>query len=82
MNQLHNYACGQWVAGAEKGQDLFNAITGEAIATASSKGIDFAKMCEYARNVGGPKLRKMTFQQRGLMLKALAMHLLAKRRFL
>lgn len=79
MNQLHNYACGQWVAGAEKGQDLFNAITGEAIATASSKGIDFAKMCEYARNVGGPKLRKMTFQQRGLMLKALAMHLLAKK---
>lgn len=79
MNQLHNYACGQWVAGAEKGQDLFNAITGETIATASSKGIDFAKMCEYARNVGGPKLRKMTFQQRGLMLKALAMHLLAKK---
>ena len=79
MNQLHNYACGQWVAGAEKGQDLFNAITGETIATASSKGIDFAKMCEYARSVGGPKLRKMTFQQRGLMLKALAMHLLAKK---
>lgn len=79
MNQLHNYACGQWVAGAEKGQDLFNAITGETIATASSKGLDFAKMCEYARNVGGPKLRKMTFQQRGLMLKALAMHLLAKK---
>ncbi len=79
MNQLHNYACGQWVAGAEKGQDLFNAITGEAIATASSKGLDFAKMCEYARSVGGPKLRKMTFQERGLMLKALAMHLLSKK---
>jgi oxepin-CoA hydrolase / 3-oxo-5,6-dehydrosuberyl-CoA semialdehyde dehydrogenase len=79
MNQLHNYACGQWVAGAEKGQDLYNAITGETIATASSKGIDFGRMCDYARTVGGPKLRKMTFQERGLMLKGLAMHLLAKK---
>lgn len=79
MNQLHNYACGQWVAGSEKGQDLFNAITGEVIASTSSKGLDFAKMCEYARTVGGPKLRKMTFQERGLILKALAMHLLSKK---
>ena len=79
MNQLHNYACGQWVAGADKGQDLFNAITGEAIASASSKGLDFAAMCDYARKVGGPKLRKLTFQERGLMLKALALHLLSKK---
>lgn len=79
MNQLHNYACGQWVAGSDKGQDLFNAITGETIANTSSKGLDFGMMCEYARNVGGPKLRKMTFQERGLMLKALAMHLMTKK---
>lgn len=79
MNQLHNYACGQWVAGAEKGQELYNAITGEVIAATSSKGLDFARMCEYARSVGGPKLRKMTFQERGLMLKALALHLLSKK---
>jgi oxepin-CoA hydrolase/3-oxo-5,6-dehydrosuberyl-CoA semialdehyde dehydrogenase len=79
MNTLNNYACGQWVAGSEKGQELFNAITGETIATTSSKGLDFARMCDYARTVGGPKLRKMTFQERGLMLKALAMHLLNKK---
>ncbi|MBL7920545.1 MAG: phenylacetic acid degradation bifunctional protein PaaZ [Bacteroidia bacterium] len=79
MNKLHNYACGQWVAGAENGQELYNAITGDVFATASSKGLDFAKMCEYARTVGGPKLRKMTFQERGLMLKALATHLLSKK---
>ena len=79
MNQLKNYAMGQWVAGADKGQELFNAITGEVIATASSKGLDFEKMCDYARTVGGPKLRKMTFQERGLMLKALALHLLSKK---
>lgn len=79
MNQLHNYAYGQWIAGADKGQDLFNAITGDVIATTSSKGIDFGQMCDYARTVGGPKLRKMTFQERGLMLKALAVHLLSKK---
>jgi oxepin-CoA hydrolase/3-oxo-5,6-dehydrosuberyl-CoA semialdehyde dehydrogenase len=79
MNTLNNYACGQWVAGSEKGQELFNAITGEAIATASSKGLDFGKMCDYARTVGGPKLRKMTFHERGLMLKSLAMHLISKK---
>lgn len=79
MTALHNYACGQWVAGADKGTELFNAINGDVIATASSKGLDFGKMLEYARSVGGPKLRKMTFQERGLMLKALAMHLLSKK---
>lgn len=79
MNKLQNYALGQWVAGADNGQELFNAITGDVVATASSKGLDFAKMCEYARTVGGPKLRKMTFQERGLMLKALALHLQSKK---
>ncbi len=79
MTQLQNYAHGEWISGADKGQDLFNAITGEVVANTSSKGLDFAKMCEYARQVGGPKLRKMTFQERGLMLKALAMHLLSKK---
>lgn len=79
MNTLQNYACGQWVAGADKGQDLFNAITGDVVATASSKGLDFNAMCNYARTVGGPKLRALTFQQRGLMLKALAIHLQSKK---
>ena len=79
MNTLNNYAYGQWIEGAEKGQELFNAITGEAIATASSKGVDFAQMCDYARTIGGPKLRKMTFHERGLMLKALALHLMEKK---
>ena len=76
---LKNYALGKWIAGAEEGQTLFNAITGEPIYTASSKGLDFAKMCDYARTVGGPKLRKMTFHERGNMLKALALHLQSKK---
>ncbi|MDT8411803.1 MAG: phenylacetic acid degradation bifunctional protein PaaZ [Vicingaceae bacterium] len=74
--KLQNYAQGQWVEGSGKEKPLFDAITGEQIASASSEGLDFAAMMDYARKVGGPALRKMTFQERGLMLKALALHLL------
>jgi len=78
-NQLNNFAYGKWIPGEEKGQELVNAINGDFVASASSKGIDFAKMCDFARNIGGPKLRKLTFQERGLMLKALAFHLQSKK---
>ena len=79
MIQLNNYALGQWTAGAGKTTTLFNALTGEGIATASSAGLDFGAMCDYARRVGGPKLRRMTFHERGRMLKALALHLQSKK---
>ncbi|MBL7924128.1 MAG: phenylacetic acid degradation bifunctional protein PaaZ [Bacteroidia bacterium] len=79
MNKLQNYACGQWTAGEGEGQVLYNAITGEAIASASSKGLDFGSMLEYARAKGGSSLRKMTFHERGRMLKALALHLGTKK---
>jgi oxepin-CoA hydrolase/3-oxo-5,6-dehydrosuberyl-CoA semialdehyde dehydrogenase len=77
--KLQNYALGKWVAGEGNGQELYNAINGELIGTASSKGLDFAAMCDYARTVGGPKLRKMTFHERGRMIRALALHLLSKK---
>jgi oxepin-CoA hydrolase/3-oxo-5,6-dehydrosuberyl-CoA semialdehyde dehydrogenase len=79
MQMLENYALGKWTKGQGEGQKLFNAITGMEIATASSKGLNFADMMDYARTVGGKKLRKMTFQERGRMLKALAMHLMERK---
>jgi len=75
MRNYENYALGKWIKGDGEGTPLFNAITGDQLGIASSKGLDFAEMMNYAREVGGPKLRKMTFQERGLMLKALALHL-------
>lgn len=80
VTQLKNYAEGKWVA-AKDGDALYNAITGEAIYTASSEGLDFGAMMDYARKVGGPALRKLTFHQRGRMLKALAFHLLEKKEY-
>lgn len=75
MLQLENYIAGEWVKGAGEGQLLYDAITGEPLAAASTKGIDFRAALEYARNTGNPALRRMTFHERGNMLKALAIHL-------
>ncbi len=79
VKKLDNYALGKWIAGEGEGQPLYNAITGDPVALASSKGLDFAAMCEYARKTGSPKLRKMTFHERGRMLRALALHLVSKK---
>jgi len=76
---LMNYALGQWVAGIGKSADLIHAITGEKIGEASSGGLDFKAMTEYARNVGGPALRALTFHQRAAMLKAMARHLMEQK---
>ncbi|TNE26549.1 MAG: phenylacetic acid degradation bifunctional protein PaaZ [Bacteroidetes bacterium] len=73
---IQNYVAGQWVSGTGEEFLATDAITGEAIGTVSSAGIDYAEVLEYGRRTGGPALRKMTFQERGRMLKALALHLM------
>ena len=75
MKKLENYITGRWVTGDGDGQQLYNAVNGEPIATASTNGLDFKSIIEYGRNVGNPALRKLTFYERGNMLKALALHL-------
>lgn len=77
--KLQSYAYGSWTEGMDEGQMLFDAANGEPIAAISSNGIDFKRMIEYGRKVGGPKLRKMTFHDRARMLKALAQHLMSKK---
>ncbi len=75
MKALQNYALGQWTSGSGEGKQLFDAVSGDIITTASSAGLDFGAMLDYGRRTGGPALRKLTFQERGRMLKALAMFL-------
>lgn len=79
MVKLGNFIQGKWMEGDGEGQQLFNAITGETIASATSKGIDFAAALNYARTIGNPALRKMTFQERGRMLRSLAIYLLERK---
>jgi oxepin-CoA hydrolase/3-oxo-5,6-dehydrosuberyl-CoA semialdehyde dehydrogenase len=79
MKTYQNYALGQWINGDGIETELFNAISGESIGSVSSAGLDYEAMLQYAKEKGGRALRKMTFQERGRMLKALALHLLTKK---
>ena len=75
MPKLGNYITGQWIEGDGDGQPLYNAFTGQLISHASTKGLDFGAILDYARTTGNPALRRMTFPERGRMLRALALHL-------
>ncbi len=75
MKKLENYISGKWITGDGDGQLLHNAVTGEGIAFATTKGLDFEAVLNYARTKGNHALRNMTFHERGLMLRALAIHL-------
>ena len=77
--RLGNFVNGQWVTTTGPAADLFHAVTGEKIAEASTAGIDFAGMVRYAKQVGGPALRRLTFHERALMLKAMAQRLMARK---
>ena len=79
MKQYQNYIQGKWVSGEGSETKLYNAINGDVIGDVSSAGIDYKSVLEYGRTTGGPALRKMTFQERGRMLKALAFFLLEKK---
>ena len=79
MLKLGNFVLGNWIEGDGDGQLLYNAVNGNPFATATTKGLDFADILNYARQKGNPALRKMTFQQRGRMLRALAIYLLERK---
>ncbi|WP_313111841.1 phenylacetic acid degradation bifunctional protein PaaZ [Aequorivita sediminis] len=79
MKKLHNYITGQWVQGKGEGVPMHDAITGEVIALSDTEGLDFGEILHYGRTKGGEVLRKMTFQERGNMLKSLALHLVKKK---
>jgi len=74
--KLENYIQGNWVTGDGDGVPLINAVNGEEIATSTTEGFDFSDILDYGRKVGNPALRKMTFQERGMMLKKLGLHLM------
>ncbi|MBO9682064.1 MAG: phenylacetic acid degradation bifunctional protein PaaZ [Flavisolibacter sp.] len=77
--KLENYILGKWITGDGEGQPLYDAVTGETIAYATTKGLDFASILQYGRQVGNTALRKLSFHERGRMLKALALYLLERK---
>lgn len=76
---LKNYALGEWKEGEGNLVSIPSAVTGETVAKTGSGGLDFKAMTEYARNVGGPALRKMTFMERAAMVKALGLAVMERK---
>ena len=79
MIRLKNYVQGQWVEGSGSFRSLYNPATEEVVAETSSEGLDFQGVLSYAREVGGPALRKMSFEERAGLLKAMSRALYARR---
>jgi len=75
MNKIQNYVLGNWTSGQGEGVSLVNSVNGDIIGNVSTEGLNFAEILHYGRTKGGEKLRKMTFQERGNMLKNLALYL-------
>ncbi|MQA66332.1 MAG: 3,4-dehydroadipyl-CoA semialdehyde dehydrogenase [Alphaproteobacteria bacterium] len=77
--KLASYVSGKWVEGADEGAALVDPVTGEELARASTGGIDIAAAMAYAREIGGPALRALSFAERAGLLKGIADALTARR---
>jgi len=72
MIRLSSYVQDQWVEGTGTPAVLVNPSTEEDVASTSTEGLDMAEALRFARDVGGPALRDLTFVQRGELLKQMA----------
>lgn len=74
---LPSYVEGSWWTPAEDvaATDVRDASTGEVIARVSSEGLDLSAALGYARGVGQDALGALTFHQRAVRLKQLALAL-------
>ncbi len=79
MKKLQSYSKGQWHTATDNFRPCFNALNGQQIAEISSAGLDFSGMLDFAKAKGGKTLRAMTFHERALMLKELALYLLSRK---
>ncbi|MCX7558321.1 phenylacetic acid degradation bifunctional protein PaaZ [Sulfitobacter sp. F26204] len=82
MLDVQSFASGQWIAPGAGSRTIASAITGDLIARAGNDALDVQAMLAYAREVGGPALRKLTFHDRARMLKALAIYLMERKQTL
>jgi 3,4-dehydroadipyl-CoA semialdehyde dehydrogenase len=69
---LGSYLDGQWLSGKGNVQDLVNPANGTVVARCSTEGLDFGAALAFARNVGGPALRALTFSERASLLGKIA----------
>lgn len=72
---LQSYVQDAWWSPAESvaGVEVLDASTGEPVARVSSEGLDLGEVLNYARTVGQKSLGELTFHQRAVLLKQLAL---------
>ena len=73
--KLESFVGGQWTAPGRDRIEIRGAVTGDVVAEASSGGLDMRALLAFARDTGGPALRRLTFHQRAELLKKLAQYL-------
>lgn len=79
MHTLQSYVLGRWTSGNSAPTPLHDPTTEAAIAEVRSGGFDGRSVLEFAREKGGPALARLSFAERGELLKALAGALHEKR---
>src|SRR5690625_2199919 len=75
---VQSYIKGKWHKKGSK-TDLISAVTGEPVAQLVEADIDYKAACEYAREIGGAKLRKMSIHERAFKIKFLAQYLIERK---
>ena len=80
MNQiLPSYVNGDWwvpdASATTSAQEVRDASTGELITLVSTEGLDLGEALDHARTVGQASLGELTFHQRAVILKQLALAL-------
>jgi oxepin-CoA hydrolase / 3-oxo-5,6-dehydrosuberyl-CoA semialdehyde dehydrogenase len=79
MSLVESFIQSRWFKPIGELEAVHSALTGELVAETGSGGIDFAAATNFARQVGGPQLRAMTFHARAAMLKGLAQAITARK---
>ena len=79
LRSLQSYVCGGWIEGKGRAIALVNPTTEEVLAEASTDGVDMRASLDFARDVGGPALRAMTFKERGGLLRKFSRAIYAAR---
>ncbi len=78
MIKTQHYILGNWAEGKGEGTPIQDSVTGEVFTSVTTEGLDVSSILQYGREKG-EALRKMTFQERGNMIKKLAMYLNKKK---
>ena len=79
IQDVQSFVKGAWLQSNDSARPIYSAITGEMIARAGNDALDVVGMLDFAKSVGGPNLRKLSFHARARMLKAVAQSLMTQK---